>query len=270
MNKPTIIICIAALLTVCGNASLWGGKGFAVYPIYDVAQECLLGAWTEDGWIGPDSAAQYLYGGEKYALYSMFRPYGYINGQKPHNSEMGACPEMLTIDLDSIAVEEERVFAFTGEWNALPRAPDTIKSNKRTDAIVKSFLKKNGIKNPKVNVTSVYLIDIDGKGQKDTVISAAYISSKSIFSPKKGDYSIVILQRNVDGRPVTIPLATDIHTKSDGSLMYQNVVLGFFDFNNDSKLEILINESYYEGSFSILSGIENNEYAHYLDCGCGL
>lgn len=270
MNKTPFIICIAVFLTVCGNVRLWAGKGFSVYPIYDVGQECLLGAWTDDGWIMADSAAQYLYGGEKYELYSMFRPYATVKGQKPHNSEMGACPEMLTIELDSFAETDERVFAFSGEWNALPRTPDTIKANKRIDAIVKSFLKKNGIKNPKVNVNCVYLIDIEGKGQKDTIIAATHISPESNFSPKKGDYSIVVLQRNVEGKPVTIPLATDIHTKSDGSLMYENVVLGFFDFNNDSKLEILINESYYEGSFSILSGVENNEYTHYLDCGCGL
>ncbi len=102
-----------------------------------------MGGCAGDTWIMADSAAQYINGGERYSIYSMFGQHTVVKGQKPHNSEMGACPEMLTIEIDSFAGAEDRYYAFTGDWNALPRVPDTLKVNNRINNIVRNFLKKN-------------------------------------------------------------------------------------------------------------------------------
>jgi hypothetical protein len=271
MKNTKLLFCIAVALLVYGNAGLMADKGESrIYPIYDVTQECLMGAWTDGGWIASDSAARYIAGGEKYEFYSMYRPHVTVEGSKTTNDEMSPCPEVMKIEFNGCANVNEHLIAFSGGWDALPRIPKAMKANARIKKLADSYLKKNGIKKTKIKITQVYLIDIEGKGNQDTVITATYNRGDYFGYPKPGDYSIVILQRNINGASVTIPILWDIHTEEDNSLIYTHEVLGFFDFNNDGRLEILLSEAYYEGRYSVLMGIENDTPVHYLDCGCGV
>ncbi len=262
-----LILLLSPTATVAEDK---GGPGF--YPIYDVSQGCILGAWTSDGWLHYDSAATMIRGGEEYTYYNMYKSLGNAIGSPSMNSEMGACPELFYIEMSDSIENAEHVIAVAAPWNALPRFPRKIKPNSAVKAILSGYLKANGISKPKLTVKQAFIVDLDGSGIMDTVIAATYYKGEFWSPPKSGFYSVILVRRSVGGASITIPVIADVYSKNieEYSLMYENYILGFFDLNNDGRLEILVSVDYYEGSTAALMQLIGGEFIPMLDCGCGV
>jgi len=99
---------------------------------------------------------------------------------------------------------KDSVIGLAAPWNALPRKPiiaDTTQSAYVDD--VRDFLKSHGIASPKVRITRILRVDLEGDGEDEVLINATNYFNQhdeaAIHTPKRGSYSIVMLRRMAAG-----------------------------------------------------------------------
>jgi hypothetical protein len=95
---------------------------------------------------------------------------------------------------------KDGVIGLAAHWNALPRQPLVVDATQPVYVeAVREFLKARGIKDPKVRITCILRIDLEGDGEDEVLISATnYFTNANevpIQAPSRGSYSIVILRR---------------------------------------------------------------------------
>src|SRR5438876_9203699 len=86
---------------------------------------------------------------------------------------------------------------------------------------VRDFLKSHGIADPKVRITRILRIDLEGDGEDEVLINATnYFSRRDeapMHAPKRGSYSIVMLRRVAAGKVQTQLVAGELYSKADAS-----------------------------------------------------
>jgi hypothetical protein len=222
-----------------------------IYPVVDVRSQFLLGGWSRSGWMSQEKIAPALRGGEHYRLYSLNHKRGTATGGKP-------VVYMPEIDRDQKAVKvrpvpsgSEEVIAVGGTWNALPRVPRAQNVNLPTyREAVSKLLKQKGIADPRVRITQLYRVDLEGDGTEEVVLTASsqgkHIESRAV----SGDYSLALVRKVVDGKVRTLILAEDVHPRVEGDkweIPYLFTVSAILDLNGDGKMEVVVNWDYYEG-----------------------
>jgi len=178
------------------------------------------------------------------------------------------------------------VIGLDAPWNALPRKP-TIADTRQSVYVdaVRDFLKARGIGDPKVRITRILRIDLDGDGEEEVLISATnyFTGDKSnvhpaapfpeapIHAPPGGSYSIVILRHVVDGNIQTKLVAGEVYAKPDESVA-PNVynLSAVFDLNGDGKLEVIVHSFYYEGCQTTIYQCEPDKIEAALSVECGV
>ena len=148
---------------------------------------------------------------------------------------------------------------------------------------VRDFLKARGIADPKVRITRILRVDLDGDGEEEVLINATNYFSEAksdhsaapfpeapIQAPRPGDYSIVILRRVVDGNVQTKLVAGEVYWKSDESVA-PNVynLAAVLDLNGDGKLEVIIHSFYYEGGQTTIYQYDRDKIEAVLSVECG-
>ncbi len=126
---------------------------------------------------------------------------------------------------------------------------------------VGDFLKAGEIADPKVRITRILRVDLEGDGEEEVLISATNYFSEDksdhsaapfpeapIESPRRGSYFVVILRRIVAGKVQTQLVAGEVYPKPDEPVA-PNVhqVTAVLDLNGDGKLEVIVHSFYYEG-----------------------
>jgi hypothetical protein len=180
---------------------------------------------------------------------------------------------------------KDSVIGLAATWNALPRRPVIADATQSVYVeAVRDFLKAHGIADPKVRITRILRVDLDGDGEEEVLISATnyFTEDKSdhsaapfpeapIESPRPGSYSVVILRRVVAGRVQTELVAGEVYQKPDESVapdVYQ--VTAVLDLNGDGKLEVIVHSFYYEGGQTTIYGCELDKIEAVVSVECGV
>ena len=169
-------------------------------------------------------------------------------------------------------------------WNALPRKPAIVDATQSVYVeAVHDFLKSRGIADPKVRITRILRVDLDGDGEQEVLISATnYLTEDKsdhsaapfpeapINSPRPGSYSIAILRRVVAGNVQTKLVAGEVYAKPDESVA-PNVynLAAVLDLNGDGKLEVIVHSFYYEGGQTTIYRCEPDKIEALLSVECG-
>ena len=180
---------------------------------------------------------------------------------------------------------KDGVIGLDAPWSALPRKPmiaDTTQSV-YVEA-VRDFLKTRGIADPKVRITRILRVDLDGDGKEEVLISAtnyftadkleylpaAPFPEAPIRAPGRGSYSVVILRRVVAGNVQTQIVAGEVYPKRNESVA-PNVynVAAVLDLNGDGKLEVIVHSFYYEGGQTTIYRCEPDKIEEVLSVECG-
>jgi len=139
---------------------------------------------------------------------------------------------------------------------------------------VRDFLKSHGIADPKVRITLILRIDLEGDGEDEVLINATnYFSRRDevpMHAPKRGSYSIVMLRRVVAGKVQTQLLAGELYSKADASNapnIYK--IPAVLDLNGDGKLEVIVHSFYYEGGQTTIYRCEPDKIEAALSVECG-
>jgi hypothetical protein len=236
----------------------------------------LLGGSVGGQWVKPEAAAGLTPGGESYRLYTLTGEVGSSGGGKPAKGEEGPCSDTLYVTLTSFPAGRGSLVAVAGSWDAMPRKPKIANPQAQVyREAAAEILRSQGIANPKVNLTQVLQVDLDGDGVDEVLVSA---NNYERFKPeggltpnaRSGDYSLVFLRKVVQGKVVTKIITGEYYPQAKKfSAPSEHRVIGVLDLNGDGSLEIVLSGRYYEGDWVEAYRVHGTQIIKLFSMGCG-
>jgi len=274
----------AAVVSSClASLSVANVRAADVHPIIEIETGYFFGGSANGKWIKPDKAAKSTGKKTTYQVYGLTKQEGQITAGKPKSVDE-PCPDTLMVSPSS--KPKDGVIGLAAAWKALPRTPviADVTQSVYVEA-VRDFLKARGVADPKVRITRILRVDLDGDGEEEVLISAtnyftddklndssaaAPFPEAPIHAPQSGSYSIVILRRVVDGNVQTKLVAGEVYAKADESVA-PNVynLAAVLDLNGDGKLEVIVHSFYYEGGQTTIYRCEPDKIEAALSVECG-
>jgi len=234
----------------------------------------LLGGSAGGQWIKPAAAAALIPGGEEYRLYTLTGEVGKSAGRQPAKGE-DACSDTWYATLAPFPTGRGSLVAVGGPWNA---CRDPSKSPARSSGFIKRRrrdFKAPGIANPKVNLTQVLRVDLDGDGVEEVLVSATNYGKSGSgggLTPdaRAGDYSLVLLRKVVQGKVITTIITGEYYPSAKKfNVPAEHRVIGVLDLNGDGILEIVLSGRYYEGDWVDAYRIDGAKVIKLFSMGCG-
>jgi hypothetical protein len=291
----TIIrLTLAAIMVLILGPSPYGRTSIAadtVYPIVAFSDfwsrkptGYLLGASEGGRWLQPEAAVALIPGEEQYRLYTLAGKVGTSIGGKPTKGKEGApWIDTIYVKLTSIPEDIRMLVGVSGPWDPMPR-PIKISSTEQQvykDAAAE-ILKNHGIDNPRVILTQVLRVDLDGDGVEEILVSATnYKRLKEMREPsprsnlptsiRAGDYSVVFLRKVVQGKVVTSIIKGEYYTQAkEFGAPTEHKVVGVLDLNGDGIMEIVLSHQHYEGESIIVYRAKGTKITLLFGMGFGV
>lgn len=133
------------------------------------------------------------------------------------------------------------------------------------------ILADHGLENEPVHIREIVRTDLEGDGVDEVLMIASNIGSPNRL---KGQYSIVVLRKIIDGKVESIFLVKDIKDSlpydSENRLLYDYGLREIVDLDHDGIYELLITETYYEGQYYLVYKFVNGEPQLVLANGFGV
>ena len=156
-------------------------------------------------------------------------------------------------------------------FNAMPRKARQVRDGlSRFEGMVARHLASKGLTGARVRIESVHAVDLDGDGVDEHVVCAQDFLRTGEDAPvgsfkKRGMYSVILLERSVNGRTAAVPVESWISTEdanadrpSQNDLWVRNKLLLCADVNGDGIMEIIVSSGIYEGvNFEIFTLTES-------------
>ena len=215
-------------------------------------------------------------------VYSLTKQIGQIT-QKNLKPVEEPCPDTLMVSRSS-KLKDGVIRAEGTAWNALPRKPVIADATQSVYVeAVRDFLESRRIADPKVRITRILRVDLDGDGEEEVLISATnYFTEDKIgrFSSTvpRGTNRIPaawqLFRRHFATRSRrqswTQLVAGELYPKPEEPVapnVYQ--VAAVLDLNGDGKLEVIVHSFYYEGAQTTIYRCEPDtiEAVLFVECG---
>jgi len=244
-----------------------------LHPIVEMDTGYLFGGSANGKWIKAEKAAKSMKGRTAFRVFGLTEEIGKATGGKPKHARDEACADMLTVSLPS--TPNDGVIALSAPWNALPRKPQIADPTQQVylDA-VREFLESRRMSDPKVKITRILRVDLDGDGEEEVLINATnYFTDDGdvpLDTAAPGSYSIVLLRRVVAGKVETELVAGEFYVKDESSASNLYEIPGVLDLNGDGKLEVIVHSHYYEGADTTIYDCSGGKCKAVLSVECGL
>jgi len=244
-----------------------------LHPIVEMDTGYLFGGSADGNWVKAEKAAKSMKGRTAFRVFGLTQEVGKATGGKPKPAKAEACADMLTVSLSSTPNDGE--IALSAPWNALPRKPQIADPTQQVyvDA-VREFLESRRMSDPKVKITRILRVDLDGDGEEEVLINATNYFTEDGDVPMDtaapGSYSIVLLRRVVAGKVETELVAGELYVKDESSASNLFEIPGVLDLNGDGKLEVIVHSHYYEGAETTIYDCSGGKCKAVLTVGCGL
>ena len=261
-------VVIFVIAMVCVGRTTFAGPANV---IVDLKNEYIVGAADKGKWLDSAHAAAALKAGASLRVYSLDRELGTTTAAKP--KEMGEpCPDTQTVDVSP--KRDNATIALSATWNALPRKPRKADVTQPTYVeAVREFLKGHGLADPKIKITQILRIDLDGDGEEEVLISATNYLAKADGVPSSSpadSYSVVLLRRVVAGKVKTQLVVGEVYPRSkEFSAPNRFRVLSVLDLDGDGKMEVIVDSAYYEGGATTIYRCTPSKIEELLSTGCG-
>ena len=222
----------------------------------------LLGGLSKGTWMKNDE----LYNSKivkldafKYDVYKNDKMAGTAYGSMPINPMTGDIlkgdkyvEDYNVVDLhDAKNKNIDYDIAIKANWNLFPRKYKNQSTKQKTyDSLVRKILEEAGLVKPVTSLKQVIRVDLDGDGAEEVLISADNTVNDQFNEVKKGDNSIVIFRKIVDGKVIDKVVEADIRLEDE---KYASIYRLLFriqtiaDLDGDGIMEVIIRHWYYEG-----------------------
>ena len=242
-----------------------------LHPIVEMDNGYLFGGSANGKWVKAEKTAKSMKGRTAFRLFGLTQEVGKATAGKPKPEKAEACSDLLKVPFSSHP--NEGVIALSAPWNALPRKPQIADPTQQVYIdTVRDFLKDRSISDPKVKITRILRVDLDGDGEDEVLINATnYFTEDNDVSsdtPAHGSYSIVLLSRVVAGKVQTELVAGQVFPTDDTPNVYE--LPAVLDLNGDGKLEVIVHSQYYEGSATTIYDCSGGKCKDVLSVFCGL
>ena len=242
-----------------------------IWPIADGMSGFLLGGSHNGEWIDPSITMKSLQDGERpYQLYAGSTFQGTLTGQPATILLHGPCGGTPTIPFPP-GNDLSGQIAIVAGWEAAPRQPQALPLDTAVyQEAVAELLQAQGIADPEVRLTSVNKIDLEGDGVDEVLITASRLNSNGLPTAAAGDYSLAILRKVVNDTVITIPLDMKLFPEAvELADPAQFNILAMLDLNGNGKLEIVLEDWYYESRYVTVYESNDANIQAVLTAGCG-
>jgi hypothetical protein len=159
--------------------------------------------------------------------------------------------------------------AISAPWDLYPNLVEEFEDDGTYSAIAAELLADRGLVVAEPVVKQLFRTDLEGDGTNEILVVAEHLSGG--YLPEAGDYSIVFLQKVVDGAVRTIFIDGSVILDPEDAFVVGFAIGSVADLNGDAQMEIIVDAAYFEGL-----GVELWEYVDddiglfkYLEMGCG-
>lgn len=260
--KPLAILLLLSATAIAAD----------LHPIVEMDTGYLFGGSADGKWIKAEKAAKSMKGRTPFRVFGLTQEVGKATGGKPKSVEE-VCADTLTVSLSS--TPKDGVIALNAPWNALPRKPQIADPTQQVyvDA-VREFLEAHRNSDPKVRITRILLVDLDGDGEDEALINATNYFTKDggvpMDTPGSGSYSIVLLRRVVARKVQTELVAGELYPRDESDVPNVYEIPAVLDLNGDGKLEVIVHSQYYEGAATTIYDCSGEKCKAALSVSCGL
>ena len=189
MKTHLISLCTIILAAI---ASAQEKRSFA--SIVELPSRYLIGGHANGRWLDSATIGKRL-AGTTSMPYRVFTLKGelknVIAGETTPDEDLA--PDLWMQKITSELDLEEQAIGVSAPWNPMPRKAKLgdVNQEKYVSA-VRDLLISKGIAKPKVKITQLLRVDLEGDGEDEVLISATnYVNEAELISAKAGDYSFV-------------------------------------------------------------------------------
>lgn len=265
-----LILILIALVTILNQQWIFAQKPI---PVYDVSKYCLMSVYTDGQFKSAEDGYQLVEPNTSYKLYNIDGYIKTITGYEAIQAEY-PCDWNYEINFDDPYIYNyQGAIAIGSLHDAFPKKMQKQTGNNETyKNFVREILVSNGLENPVINITQLYRTDIEGDGVDEVLICATYLHEGLGPWANKGDYSIIIYRNVLNGVVENIVIDSYICRETrEGEINGEFGIVAVLDVNNDGMCEIFIENSYYEGSETMIYTFDELEYPVMVaGCGCGV
>ncbi|MCP5029755.1 MAG: hypothetical protein GY929_26080 [Actinomycetia bacterium] len=236
----------------------------------------VVGAWDGTGWLEIDPLAAGNIPAEEGDSYQVS-----MVGQPGGGTTVGGAPEEVCepMGIHGIPTFPELFYEFgeaspiavRADWDIAPRSGELLDPAPTVyvDA-ARDFLISRGIADPVVELEQVVRVDLEGDGVDEVIMVGERFDQ--FFQVEPGEYSFVLLRKVVEGEVQTAVLGAAIPVdETEGELFLSFRLSSLADLNGDGQLEIVTNETYYEGTATVVWDYVNDDLGPVvvMSAGCG-
>ena len=203
--KPHLVNLKTAAVVFGFLAPLSAGivRAADLHPIIEIETGYFFGGSENGKWIKADQTAKSTGKKTTYQVYGLTKQAGEITAGKPKSVDE-PCPDTLMVSLSS--KPKDGVIGLAATWNALPRKPVIADATQSVYVeAVRDFLKTRAVPEPKVQITQILRVDLDGDGEEEVLISATnyFNDDKSTIHPPRRSQRRLFEVRSLEVIPLS-------------------------------------------------------------------
>lgn len=230
-----------------------------------------LGWWDGSDWVrAEDEGALPVVGGEDYQIAVVG-----LQATTTGGPQALVCEPLFNLGV--VLANEELLgewpgpygVAISAPWDLQPNLFEPFADDGTFAAIAAGLLAERGLDVADPVIKQLFRTDLEGDGLNEILVVAEDITGG--FLPEVGDYSIIFMQKVIQGDVQTAVLGDSVVTDPEGSFVVGFSVGAVADLNGDGQMEIIVDSAFFEGL-----GVDVWEYVDddiglfpYLQTGCG-
>jgi peptidoglycan hydrolase-like protein with peptidoglycan-binding domain len=243
----------------------------SLVPIIDADTNWLIGATEQGRWLDSPAAGP-LIGTQQYQLLTTMGDTSTATGTITRPDIRDICPDLFIVELQPQIDRRNTIGVGSGATHALQPRPITQLdlTSADYDNAITDALHVVGLPNATIGLVQGIQTDIDGDGTQEIVLTAEHRAEKTEHvtpSAKAGDYSAVMIVK--DGKATLV--AYEVQTKDvEFGAPLEFRVLGVADLNGDSRMDLVVSSSYYEGTTTTVYDLLPEGPREAISTGCGV